>query len=275
MIKSPLNYTGGKFKLLGQILPLLTPCYTFWDCFCGGLNVGINANAERVVAIDNQCQVIELFNFWRNQPLETTLDLCEAIRTKYQLSKTNKAGFLTLRKDYNDAPDPGLFYMLVTNAFNCQIRFARGKFNMPFGKDRHDLNPTLRLRLIEFIKALQGREMEMRCADFDSIDAMPGDLVYCDPPYLIAHAAYNKHNTTGVWDTEKDLRLMQMLDKLNSRGVRWALSNVLRHEDMENTAMLAWSQQYHVHHLSVTYRNCSYHKIDRAAFSEEVLITNY
>lgn len=43
LIKSPLNYTGGKYKLLPQILsffPEKVPL--FIDLFCGGGNVGIN-----------------------------------------------------------------------------------------------------------------------------------------------------------------------------------------------------------------------------------------
>lgn len=37
-IKSPLNYTGGKFKLLPQILPLMPDdIENFVDLFCGGV----------------------------------------------------------------------------------------------------------------------------------------------------------------------------------------------------------------------------------------------
>lgn len=37
LIKSPLNYTGGKFKLLPQILPLFpNEINTFVDLFGGG-----------------------------------------------------------------------------------------------------------------------------------------------------------------------------------------------------------------------------------------------
>ena len=43
MIQSPLNYTGGKYRLLSQILPLFPDdIETFVDLFCGGCNVGIN-----------------------------------------------------------------------------------------------------------------------------------------------------------------------------------------------------------------------------------------
>lgn len=43
MIKSPLNYIGGKYKLLPQILPLFPEqINTFVDLFAGGLDVSIN-----------------------------------------------------------------------------------------------------------------------------------------------------------------------------------------------------------------------------------------
>jgi len=39
--KSPINYTGGKFKLLPQILPLFpSNIDIFVDLFAGGFNVG-------------------------------------------------------------------------------------------------------------------------------------------------------------------------------------------------------------------------------------------
>ena len=50
MIKSPLNYVGGKYKLLSQILPLFPKeIDTFYDLFGGGFNVGISVDAKKHV----------------------------------------------------------------------------------------------------------------------------------------------------------------------------------------------------------------------------------
>ena len=47
-VKSCLNYTGGKYKLLPQIIPLFPEDINmFVDLFCGGCNVGINVNAKK------------------------------------------------------------------------------------------------------------------------------------------------------------------------------------------------------------------------------------
>ena len=53
MIKSPLNYTGGKYKLLPQILPYFpSNINTFVDMFCGGLNVSANVKCKKIIAND-------------------------------------------------------------------------------------------------------------------------------------------------------------------------------------------------------------------------------
>ena len=52
LIKSPLNYVGGKYKLLPQILPLFPDnINTFVDLFGGGFNVGINVKANKIIYI--------------------------------------------------------------------------------------------------------------------------------------------------------------------------------------------------------------------------------
>jgi site-specific DNA-adenine methylase len=52
-IKSPLNYTGNKYNLLDQIMPLFPQDFnTFYDVFSGSFTVGININAEAIVYND-------------------------------------------------------------------------------------------------------------------------------------------------------------------------------------------------------------------------------
>lgn len=68
MIQSPLNYTGGKFKLLPQILPLFPrkifprKIDIFVDLFCGGCNVGINVTAKKHIYNDINLRLIYLLH---------------------------------------------------------------------------------------------------------------------------------------------------------------------------------------------------------------------
>ena len=67
MIQSPLNYTGGKFKLLPQILPLFPQhINVFVDLFCGGCNVGINVDCNRVIYNDLNENLLCLYNTFKN-----------------------------------------------------------------------------------------------------------------------------------------------------------------------------------------------------------------
>lgn len=73
-ISSPLNYIGGKYKLLPQILPLFPDnINVFFDLFCGGANVGINANAKTIVFNDNLVFLIDLYKVFHQNPIEETL----------------------------------------------------------------------------------------------------------------------------------------------------------------------------------------------------------
>ena len=57
-ISSPLNYQGGKARILDQLLPIFpTDIDIFVDLFCGGCNVGMNVEAERVIYNDDPVNV--------------------------------------------------------------------------------------------------------------------------------------------------------------------------------------------------------------------------
>ena len=101
-IKSPLNYVGGKFKLLKEILPLFPDkINTFVDLFGGGFNVGINVNAEHIVYNDISEPVVELLDYLKSKDIEELLKEIDGYIEKYNLSKENREGFLELREDYN------------------------------------------------------------------------------------------------------------------------------------------------------------------------------
>ena len=91
LVKSPLNYTGGKYKLLPQILPLFPKedeYTTFVDLFCGGCNVAVNIKNKPVVANDYSTQLIDIYKYFKETGKEQVYkDIYETI-DKYKLSKT-------------------------------------------------------------------------------------------------------------------------------------------------------------------------------------------
>ena len=273
-IKSPLNYVGGKYKLLKEILPLFpNDIDTFVDLFGGGFNVGINVNAEHIVYNDLEEHVVELLNYLSDNETEKLLSEIDSLIEKYNLSKENTEGFNQLREYYNEENNsPIVFYTMICYAFNYQIRFNQnGKYNMPFGKARSSFNPSLRQKFIEFVEELHSKNITFLSESFETFnieDLDSNDFVYCDPPYFNSVAAYNEQ---GGWTEEHEEMLLILLDSLNDKGVKFALSNNLKYE---NPLLDKWKDKYNVYYLNGDYSNCNYHKIDRSK-DVEVLITNY
>ena len=279
LIKSPLNYVGGKFKLLPQILPLFPDSInTFYDMFCGGCNVGVNIKANKIVCNDKEQVVINLMNDWKQINSNQALKLLEETIDKYKLSKTNEEGFKNIRNDYNRGEQSWhMFYAMLTNAFNYQIRFNKnGEYNMPFGRNRSYFNPTLKSRFVKFIDRLNNINIEFLNKDFRYLEPKElndKDFVYFDPPYLVTCATYNEKDG---WNQQNDIDLMNLCDRLNDNNVKFALSNVLENKGKSNDMLKEWSKKYNVYHLNNTYGNCNYHTKDKSKNStDEVLITNY
>ncbi len=303
LIQSPLNYTGGKYKLLPQILPHFPQDIDrFVDLFCGGGNVGINVPCNRVIFNDNNELLRFMFGTFKNLDKQVTFETIDAIIEKYGLSNTEKYGYdfygcnsaeglaaynssryLKLRDDFNHHTNLEYnyyvtLYVLIVYAFNNQIRFNRkGEFNLPVGK--RDFNKKMREKLSVFIDRLKSGDYSFASHDFRELptdDWNENTFVYADPPYLITCATYNEQDG---WNEALEKELLTYLDNLNERGIRFALSNVLHSKGKENKILLDWIDRnvgrYHVIYLDYNYANSNYQTKDKTSKAEEVLIVNY
>ena len=283
--KSPLNYIGGKSKLLPQLLPLFpAEIDNFVDLFCGGCNVGINSNANKIHFNDNIVFLIEMYKAFQTKSLDETLWYIEKRIDDFELSLTNEIGYKNLRNEYNTQKNPLDLFVLVAFSFNHQIRFNNShEFNNPFGRERSSFNPTMRQNLANFIVEIKENDVIFSSENFDDFDFNNlgnKDFVYADPPYLITCGTYNdgKRGFTG-WSEKEEKLLLKRLDNLDNQGVKFALSNVLEHKGKENEILKTWvacHPSYNVNYLNYNYSNSNYQTAvrDKNA-SVEVLIMNY
>lgn len=302
VIQSPLNYTGGKFRLLPQILPLFPPNIDiFVDLFCGGANVGVNVKSNKTILNDTNDNLTLLFSMFKNLGNDF-LSLVEEIIEKYELSQSSKYGykyyncdsntglasynkdkFLKLRNDYNNSKDVGYYhyamlYTLILYSFNNQIRFnSQGLFNLPVGK--RDYNEKMKQKLKKFIDRLKEKDYKFSNLDFRNFDISTlnsNSFVYADPPYLITCATYNEQDG---WNETNEKDLLTFLDNLHKNNIKFALSNVLRSKGKENSILINWIQKncnkYKVINLEFSYNNSNYQIKNKNEVTEEVLIINY
>ncbi len=283
--KSPLNYIGGKYKILPQILPLFPKeIDVFVDLFAGGCNVGINVNSKKTVFIDNLTYLIDMYKSFNDLDINEILLHIDNRIKDFELSITNVDGYNKFRDYYNfEQSHPLDLFVLIAYSFNHQIRFNNShKYNNPFGKDRSSFNINMRNNLIKFLNVIKSKNIEFINCDFTAYNfdkLNSNDFVYCDPPYLITTGSYNdgKRGFKG-WTTKEELELLAKLDELNSRNIKFALSNVIDHKGKSNDILKDWllKNNYNINFIDTNYSNSNYQTIIRdTKASIEVLITNY
>lgn len=282
LVKSPMNYIGGKYKLLPQLLELFPNNISmFYDVFGGGANVSLNVSSEFVLYNDIVPYVSNMFNEVKGKDANLCLNKIKQLITDYELSKTNREGFEKMRDDYNKGNKSwDMFFTLMCFSFNNQYRFNnKHEYNSSFGKHKSCFSEVTEKKFVDFICRLNEIDISFLNKDFrevDYSDADANDLVYFDPPYLISCGNYNdgKRGFKG-WSKQDDADLMKLCDKLDAQGTRFALSNVLEHKGLKNDELIEWSKKYNVHYLNHNYNNCNYQANNNSNRTVEVLITNY
>lgn len=309
LVKSPLNYTGNKFRILNQMLPYFPQNIGHMvDLFCGGATVGLNAECEHVTFIDNNPFVIGLLQFLANQDIDYILADLETLILHYHLSYSardgyafyrvqehdtnynnglkeyNTDGFYQLRADYNALVDKQtpranlMLYALLIYGFNNDLRFSRDNhYNLPIGKT--DLNANNIRKIREYITRIHQIDSEFVCGDFrdapirEIIDG--ADFVYMDPPYLITNAVYNE---SGHWGEQAEAALLDMLTGFIIEGKPFVLSNVLTKSTAHNHLLEDWINEHHevlrVVDIDYHYRGASYNKIHRDGGEREIIVIN-
>lgn len=271
---SPLNYIGGKADMI-DFIKKNSPrkIDRFIDIFGGGFNVGINFNAEQIIYNDCNFKVKELLEMFRNVE---TIDLYKYIThmiKKYKLEKGDKKSYLKIRELYNSQDknlrEPKLLYLLILFGYQQQIRFNSSyDYNNPVGQA--GFNDKILEKIISYCRNLKEKNVVFMSEDFEKMwkHINKNTFVYLDPPYLITLGSYNdgKRGFNG-WNENDELRLLNFLNKLNSKGIKFMLSNVLEHKEKKNKILIDWIKENN-------YRVIKYKEKARKN-RKEVLIVNY
>ena len=307
LIKSPLNYTGNKFRILPQIQPYFPKeIDTMVDLFCGGATVSINTNCKNRICIDNNDKVIGLLEYLSESQFEKIKTKMFSIAQQYNLSNSfingfkyyknlckdknnnnglknyNEIGYYELREDYNSLNNKStdkaylMLYILMLYSFNNDIRFSsEGRFNLPVGKT--DINKSNLEKLKIFINRMSEIKCRFICEDFKSkiveryIDK--SDFVYLDPPYLITTAVYND---SGKWDDTDEAELIKIIEEMLKNKKYFVLSNLLDKKGKVNTKLKEFIKKNRnkiiVKNIKYNYKSASYNKIIRDSNEHEIIV---
>ena len=295
--RSPLFYVGDKYKLITEIKThfpdnigrLIEP-------FVGGGSVFMNVDANEFLLNDIDSFVIsihrmlcsyvdredeffkEFFDIVKKYNLslsykENTVskELKESFPKTY-CAKYNKEAYSQLRDDFNKGGKQDIMqlYALLIYGFNRMLRFnKKGDFNLPVGNV--DFNQNTYNAIVDYFTLLKDKNAVWYNEDFrvflNNIDYREDDLIYLDPPYLITFSEYNK-----LWNEETERELLNLLDDLNKRNIKFAISNVTHYKGKVNNLFLEWSKHYNSFPIKSNYISFNDNTVKNF---NEVLVTNF
>jgi DNA adenine methylase len=217
-----VKWVGGKQALADTLVSNFPKKFeNYFEPFLGGGSVLLTVN-PRVGYVSDQ-------NSWLIDTYIAIKEDWEAVAAALDKLPNNRESFLKIRKAQPETLNPikraAHFIYLNKTCFRGLFRVnKKGEFNVPYGEyDRRYYSP-------ENLKAVAQsfRKVFFDCCDFEAtaVKAVKGDFVYFDPPYykVGGYSDFNRY-TANQFREMDHLRLASLCNELDSRGVKWAVSN--------------------------------------------------
>ncbi len=136
----------------------------------------------------------------------------------FEIGKFN--AYQKILKSYNENNNPKDLLFLVRSCYGGIVRFRKkdGYMSTPVGVHDPIKPESFRVRLWDWTARLQNTQIE--CHDYKNAFkiAQPGDLIYCNPPYLDSQKILYGAQDFNIYD------LYEEIGKAKKRGVFVALS---------------------------------------------------
>lgn len=220
-----LKYPGCKHQLLDLIFATLPGGDRLIEPFAGSCVVGLNAmKYGHVWANDINPDLIGLYDQVRNPEF---VPLCRSLFTP----ERNREGvYYTMRGQFNGrylkAMDRAAFFVYFNrHCYNGLCRYnADGGFNVPFGSYDDPRFPCA--EIMAFQKFAE--RATFTCQDWEVVidQALAGDVVYADPPYVPISDTANFTAYAGTTFGDKEAKeLNEKAVELSKRGIPVVISN--------------------------------------------------
>lgn len=277
IIKSPLIYMGSKYSLIEYIRSVVPKeTDTFYDVFAGSFTVGINMKAKHYVCNDYSTKIIEILKLIHDTDTNKLVKMIDDRISSFGLDRTKRDSYYKFREEYNKNQNPLDLFILHCHSFMHGIDFnSNGLMNVACGDSY--FNSSIRKKLIVFSDRIKNMDIIFTNCNYDEIlnsgDIKIEDTVYCDPPYLITTAFYNRE---GCWCVKDEVHLYECLDNLANNDIRFVLSNVFKHKNRTNQYVIDFANKYTTIHVNKSYNGLNYliKSTTNDCNSDEVIITN-
>lgn len=228
-IKTPLKWVGSKARIMPQLLPHLPAGKRLVEPFAGSCAVMMNTDYDEYLIADVNPDLIHLY-----QCIKFDADQFIQDAKRYFELSNDECSYYQIRSGFNIEPEwqwrAAMFLYLNRHGYGGVCRYnQRGHFNVPFGHYKKPYFPEAEIRTF----AEKAQRATFICASFEETLKMvqPGDVIYCDPPYIPQNptANFTQYHTDGFTQDDQ-AHLSHMLHLLCQQGYPVLASNSDTHE---------------------------------------------
>ena len=233
LVAPVVKWVGGKRQLLPEIKKYSPKKFnTYFEPFVGGGAVLFELQPKQAVINDINKELINLYSVIQNNVEE----LIDKLSDTNVYSNTSECYYRIRELDrepkkYNKLTGidraARVLYLNKT-CYNGLYRVnSMGEFNSPFGSYKNpNIVNEITLRAVH--KYFNESNIKFLNGDFEKTvkNAKKDDFVYFDPPYapISKTSNFTGYNESGFGENEQ-IRLKELCDTLNKKGVKFLLSN--------------------------------------------------
>lgn len=266
-----VKWVGGKRQLLPSIIKFLPKKINHYiEPFVGGGAVFFYLQPKKAIINDFNTELINVYNVIKNNLPDLIEDLKQHLNEEDYFYRIRSLDRTENFESLTDVQKASRIIYLNKTCFNGLYRVNNsGEFNSPFGryKNPNIVNePTLKA----VSNYLNSNNIQIFSGDYEDVlkQASKNSFVYLDPPYdPVSESSNFTGYVQGGWDVWDQVRLRDVCNELDDRGIKFLLSN---------SATLRIKDLYQKYDINIVKANRSINSNgEKRGEVEEVLIRNY
>jgi len=270
----PIKCQGIKTKLIPWLWTLVPQDFngTWIEPFMGSGVVAFNLLPRRALLADSNPHIINFYQAIASGQLSGSSVRHYLVREGGKLLDSQGEHYYVIRERFNQTGDSLDFLFLNRACFNGLMRFNRKKeFNVPFCRRPSRFSSAYITKIVNQVNRVAAiirvKDYQFSCMTYETTirSAVPGDVIYADPPYISRHNDYY-----NGWDDSDEQRLAT---ELQGAPCRLLLSTWHSNSFRSNSCLGMFWSQYHI-----STREYFYHVGARENNRHpmvEALVTNY
>ena len=220
-----LKWAGNKLHCIEHVLGTLPESTRLIEPFTGSGAVFLNSNYSKYLLAEHNQDLVSLFKYVQKEGPSFIND-CEWY---FKGEFNDKTCFYALRSEFNECTDQRkraiLFLYLNRHGYNGLCRYnGSGGFNVPFGQINRPYFPRIEMTRFHH----KSKHAQFIQADFRETfkKSKPGDVIYCDPPYVpLSNSANFSNYSKKTFTLEDQIDLANLAIQTAKNGIPVIISN--------------------------------------------------